>query len=251
MSTIDKALDVLELANSAGEEISLAEIAKAIDCNRPTAYRVCSNLIRRGYLLQKQKRGKYSLGYKFLKYCNSKNIISKIKDASYPSMQALCNETSETINLSILEGDHATNIAIVSSETLLQVVSKNEATLPLHMTATGKILLAYLEDNKREALINSITLTANTEKTISSVKALRQEIEKICSEGVAVDNEEYMLGVRSIAVPVFDDKGGVFAALSLIGPSIRISKSSLLKLAPVLKKYAKNISISLGYTEKV
>ena len=246
MSTIEKALDILETINSSDNELGLADLARLTGGNRPTAYRICAVLVKRGYLNQKQKRGKYSLGYKFMQYCHKNTLVSRIKDTDSPFLQTLCTETSESVNLTILDGIFAKNIAILSAERLLQVVPQIEKTLALHCTATGKILLAFLPEEKKETVIHSIDLSSNTDNTITDIVHLKKELAKVRSEGIAFDNEEYMLGVRSVAAPVRDDMGDVLAAISLIGPSIRMGDARLMQLTAIVKKCALDISRALG-----
>ena len=249
MNAIDKALDILEKINSNEVEISLAELARLTKSNRPTVYRICSTLVKRGYLNQKQKRGKYSLGYKFLQYYNRKNIVTRIKDNSASFLQKLCKDTSENVILAILEDNFATNVVNVLTESLLQVSPKLESKLPLHCTAPGKVLLAYLEKERQEKIIDSMQFTGNTANTIIDAASLKKNIEKIIIEGVAFDNEEYALGIRSIASPIRDETGEVIAAVSLIGPSIRLNKTKLIHFAKLVKQCASSISMSLGYAE--
>ena len=139
--------------------------------------------------------------------------------------------------------------SIVPSHTL-QAVPSDITRYALHCTSIGKLFLAYMPDERREHLISSVGLKLYTDNTITDMARLRKELEIIVRDGVAFDDEEYTVGVRSAAAPIKGDTGIVLAALCYIGPSVRISSVRMKQLAPMVKSYALEISRSLGYKGK-
>jgi DNA-binding IclR family transcriptional regulator len=252
MSTAEKALDVLETILNRNAEVSLAEIAKMTGLNKSTAYRMSNLLVKRGYLNQHKKRGNYTLGPRFFQYWTSSNIFEKLKDNALPYLQALSEEFGESVNMAILEGIKPIGIASVAAERILKVAPSSVGTLPLHCTAMGKILLAYKPNERIENIIKITGLKPYTDHTIIDLSQLMNEINIVRRDGVAFDDEEYTIGVRSIAVPIIGREGKFIAAISLVGPSPRISKPKMMQLAPKVKYYALEISRSLGYNgEKI
>jgi IclR family KDG regulon transcriptional repressor len=154
MSVVEKTLDILEATLRSKDEIGLADLAKLTGLNRTTVHRISSTLVRRGYLYQKGKGGKYSPGLKFLQYSNVNDIASTIKQLALPYLQNLCNEIDESINMSILDGIKPVGIASVAAERILQIAPASLNALPLHCTAIGKILLAHIPDERLDNIIN-------------------------------------------------------------------------------------------------
>jgi DNA-binding IclR family transcriptional regulator len=250
MKVVEKTLDIIEAVLETGDEVGLANLAAMTGLNRTTVHRIISVLVERGYLYQKSKGDKYSLGLKFLQYSNPNKTIASLKETALPYMQNLCDEISETVNMAILDGFEAVGIAVIAAERILRVVPGAVNKYPLHCTAIGKINLAYMSDEKIENFINIMGLPAYTDNTMTDTMQLKKEIKVIRRDGIAFDDEEYSLGIRSAAVPVRDDSGVTLAAVSFVGPTVRISKPKLIQLGSSLKNCASNISLSLGYREE-
>lgn len=251
MSVVKKTLDIIEAVLKTGDEISLADLAKITGVNRTTVHRISAILVERGYLYQKKRGDKYSLGLKFLQYSRQSSAVVGIRDTVLPFLQNLCDETSETVNVAMLNGIEAFTVASIGAEDRVLLVAPNPSNkFPLHCTAMGKILLVSMENKKIKNIIDIIGLNAYTDNTITDADQLIKEIEKIRRNGVAYDDEEYWIGIRSTAAPIMGEGGDVIAGMSVVGPSVRISKSKMIQLAPVVKNCALKISQSLGYTGK-
>jgi DNA-binding IclR family transcriptional regulator len=110
----------------------------------------------------------------------------------------------------------------------------------------GKILLAYLPTEKVDAIVGS-KLNRYTANTITDIDTLKKQLLTIRQRGLAVDNEENEIGVRCIAAPVKDSNGDVIAAISISGPSVRLSTQKLLNLGPSVKDCALKVSREMGY----
>jgi DNA-binding IclR family transcriptional regulator len=247
MSTVGKALDILEVIARNCDGISLSELAEVTKLNRTTVHRILSVLVDRRYIHQQGKKGKYTLGLKFIQYGKLNNTAALIKDKALPYLQRLCNEISETVNIAVLDGVEAVGIAIVASDRILQVVPTLPSKFPLHCTSLGKVLLANLPDDEIDRMIEVIGLASFTENTVTDGDRLKKELKVARREGYAIDNEEYLLWIRSVAAPVRGEDGTVIAAISLVGPTVRIDKARMAQLVPLAKSYALEISRSLGY----
>ena len=247
MSTVGKAIDILEATLKHRDEVGLADLANLTGLNRTTVYRITSILVKRGYLYQRRKGQKYSLGIKFLQYSKITNTAVNIKEQALPHLQKLCNEISETINMAVLDGVEPVSMVIVAADRILSVVPGLVHKFPLHCTALGKVLLASIPDERIENIINIIGLDVLTDNTIIDKTKLKKEIEIIRRDGVAFDDEEYLLGIRSAAAPIKGENGNILAAISFVGPSVRISRVRMRQLSPMVKTCALGISRSLGY----
>lgn len=248
MSTVAKALDIIEAISKHKDGVSLSDLAAQTRLNRTTVYRILSVLASRGYVYQQGKKGKYTFGLSFLQYSDITNAATSIKDKALPYMHNLCNEISETVNMAILDGIDAIGISVIAADRILQVVPSIINKYPLHCTSIGKVLLASMPQEKIDRVINVTRLEAYTDNTITDAARMKAELETIRQDGAAFDDEEYMPGIRSAAAPLKGENGDVLAAISFVGPTVRIGKSRLVQLTPMLKNYALDISFALGYT---
>ena len=254
MQVIEKQLIVLEAIAELKSEngFSVADLVERTGFNSSAIHRICSVLVKRGYLFHKHKRSKYLISQKFLLFSGINKYASGIKEQALPFLERLCKETSETIDLLIFDGTSLFSMVTILPKQFLQAVPDVAYVqpFPLHCTAIGKILLASLSDEKFKKVIADMVLTANTDKTILDKEKLRTEIEVVIRENIAYDIEEFIPGIISIAAPIKNDGDEIIGAISIVGPSIRIDRSKLKRFAPVAKNYAFQISRSLGYKGK-
>jgi len=254
MQVIEKQLIVLEaiaeLKNENG--FSVADLVEKTGFNSSAVHRICSVLVKRGYLFHKHKRSKYLISQKFLLFSGINKYALGIKELALPFLERLCKETSETVDLLIFDGTSLFSMATILPKQFLQAVPDIASVqpFPLHGTAIGKMLLASLSDEKYNKVVADMALTANTENTIQDREKLRAEIEVIRRENIAYDIEEFFTGIMSVAAPIKNDSSEIIGAISIVGPSIRIDRSKLKQFAPVARSYALQISRSLGYKGK-
>jgi DNA-binding IclR family transcriptional regulator len=247
MKTVAKVIDILELFEKQHVELNIAELVEMSGLNTSTVYRICNELTQRGYLARSENRGKYCLGKRFLKYYNSLGEINQLKEAALVFMQELRKEINESIALSILAGSEITDIACVTSNHKLQLISREGEVLPLHCTSAGKIFLAQMDSENLTRIIKLKGLPRRTLNTITNLNMLNKELAVIRKEGISFDNEELETGIRSVAGEINGEDGTVIAALAVIGPSIRLSNQKMQDMIPPIKKYAHEISKCMGY----
>ncbi len=251
MQAIEKQLYILEsiLKLKGKEGFSVADLVHETKLNSSTVHRICSVLVKRGYLYQKHKRGDYLIGQKFLLFSGINRHAAGIKEQALPFLDKLCKETSETVDLILFDGTNLFSMATIFPRQFLQAVpdTENVQPFPLHATAIGKVLLASLSQEEYERMITGRALTAYTRNTITDNKRLRAEIDAIRQENIAYDIEEYIVGIMSIAVPLRETEENNVGAVSIVGPSVRLNKLKLRQFAPLLKDCALKISRSLGY----
>jgi DNA-binding IclR family transcriptional regulator len=135
----------------------------------------------------------------------------------------------------------------VDSPNILKVTWDAEQRFPVHASASGKVFLAFLTNDEREKILRTIKLQPFTKRTIVDAKKSRTELEGVRRRGYAIDDAEREEGVRCIAAPVFNARGRVIAAVSISGPTLRLSLAKLEALADSLRETAAAISTSLGF----
>ena len=245
MSTLEKALDLLEIILHNKKEISIIDLAKSAGLSTSTTHRILSILVERGYIYQKHKGAKYSLGYKFLLYDQISDIeynFVNIKQEATPFLEELSEETDETIVLAIFDGREPVDIMAIVPDTILKASTGIGTKSPLHCTAVGKMFLACMPDENMNKILNAYKLIPYTENTIIDIDRLKIELNKAKEEGVAYDNEEYIVGLRSAAAPIILDTGEVIACIYFFGPTPRVSLQKMKQIGSLVKSCALEIS---------
>jgi IclR family KDG regulon transcriptional repressor len=250
MSTVEKVLDIFEAILNNKGEIALVDLAKVTGQSLSTTHRLCSALVKRRYLYQQRDRGKYSLGYKFLLFDDIANASGNIKTEAMPFLKDLSDKISETVILSVFDGVEPLDIATVVPDLVLKAVPGLTPMSPFHCTAVGKVFLAHMPNDMIEKILSILELTAYTELTITDVNQLKSELKTIVKEGIAYDDEEFLVGLRSAAAPVRGENGEIFACVSYLAPSTRVSSLKMKQFTPLVKACALSVSRTLGYKDK-
>lgn len=250
MKSIHKVFDVLEVfIDFDGDEIRLSELAKAAGLDKSTVNRIVSVLVERGYLSQKEKWGKYSLGTKFLNFSGAIKRRMKIRDIAIPYLVDLHKEVDESVILATWDGKRAFYREVIDSEHPLRIMPDDRSEVPLYCTGIGKIILAHKTAEELEQYFRGRELLPITDNTILDAKILVKQLQKVSRENVAYDDEECFRGARNVASGVKDAEGNIVACVGVFAPSVRLPRSKMKKIAPYVKKCADSISSSLGYQE--
>jgi DNA-binding IclR family transcriptional regulator len=243
---LDKGLTLLELIENETYPVTLHTLWKKLGWDKATILRMCNTLENRGYLRRDPNTKQYSLGFKIFGLYESivKNI--DIPRVVNPYLKQLSGETGESAHLafifekSVVFMDKV--LGLNDSPINVQIGGRE----PLHCTALGKAFLAFtLPEEDREAGIEEyieMPLPRYTRNTIVRIADLARDLEKIRERGFAVDNEEYIEGVRCIASPLLDNTGKPTAVIGLSAPSERVPPLREKEYGLKLKKHAKEIS---------
>lgn len=245
--TVEKVLSILEVCLNQEGEIGLSELANLSRLNISTVHRITSILVNRGYLKQRQRRGQYSLGLKFLEFSSAIKSTMKIREVALPFLEKLNKVVGESVNLAILDSNKAVYIEHIESGQNLRIFTQVGNRVPLHCTGVGKVLLAHMREEEIDFCLSK-RLTSYTDSTITDLSELKKELLITKREGVATDAGELELGVRCVASPLKDWNGNVVAAVSVSGPSARLSDERVKELGPLVKSCGLEISRAMGYT---
>jgi IclR family KDG regulon transcriptional repressor len=254
MKSLLKALDVLELFWLHYDKLSLSEMASLSHHSKASIFRIVSTLVKRGYLQQEKKRGKYSLGNVFLEFSGIIKGNAEIRDVAISYIIELSHFVKESVIIAIWDGKNS-----VITETFhqtsystgpLKIIPEEGTTIPLYCTSLGKIILANMSDEECARYFNSVRLEKRTPNSIVDVSILKAQFPDIKSENISYDDEEYVLGVRSVASGIRDEHKNIVGAICSIVPSVHLSRDSLKKMAPTVRSFAMRISIALGYRGK-
>jgi IclR family KDG regulon transcriptional repressor len=249
LKSLQKALDILESFSVDRRELGVSELSKILGINTTSVFRILNTLKSRGYLEQTRAKGKYRLGTKVFELVYVYQSQFGLIEAATPNMEKLGRITNETINLAILSNDRKdiVYIAEIDSNEVLKTDVRIGTRLPAHCTGLGKAMLSRLSEDEFERIFSGkgplITLT---EKSISRLEDLEKDLRKIREKGYAMDDEEFKIGVRCIAAPIVDLSDRAVAAISIMGPAVRLSPEGIEKYIDALLETAQRISRSIG-----
>ena len=246
MTSLDKALSILELVIDQGRDLSITEISQKLGMMKGTVHRVLSTLTARKFIRQNSKTKMYGLGVRTLEIGIDSKRERFLRIAMAPFLMELYETCGETVNAAVWEYNAIRYIYRLESEKLLRISTTAGTRFPGYCAATGKILLSYFsnEDIRQIYSLNN-SLKKYTQNTITSVDELIQEIEKVRVRKVAFDDEEALVGVYCVAAPVLNSKGECVAAISISAPKNRVTANKGETLVKLVSETARRISSSL------
>jgi IclR family transcriptional regulator, pca regulon regulatory protein len=249
--SLERGLAILGCFTPARPVLGIADIADDLGMSRSTTHRYVITLVALGYLEQGASR-KYRLGLRVTDLGMSALNSTGLREHSHPYLEELRQRSSYTANLAVLDGaeilyvDRARSFRRGQSKIDLDLHPGSR--LPAYCTAMGKLLLANLPEEEQRELLASMKLTKHGPNTITSKKALRDELDQVREESFAVNDQEMAAELHSIAAPVRDEAREVVAAINLAAHSSMISLEELVDaLGPHLVSTADRISARLGY----
>lgn len=233
---LDRAFELLELMAAAGGEISLSELSQQSGLPIPSTHRTVRSMVMQGYARQlKSKR--YALGPRLIRLGDAASRI--LGSCASPHLNDLVEQTGETASMAILDGAGATIISQVPSRYSMRAFIEVGRTTPLHCTSIGKALMTCLKPSQLRQLIARTGMTRYTDRTIVDLEVLLAQVEEVRNRGYALEDSEFEVGLRSVAVPLPD--APVPIALSISGPDSRLTENLIAKILPELQSAAGEI----------
>lgn len=250
VQSVDRALSILELLSDYEQGLGVTEISKITKLHKSTVYRLLSTLIYKGFVLQDPATNKYKISLKLYELGIKKLKDIDILKASEIYLRKLMKEVNEVVHLVVRDNYDIVYIDKVEADNTIRMASTIGKRSPMYCTSVGKVMLAYLSDNEVKKVWENSKIEEYTVNTIIDFDKFEQELFNIKKNGYAVDDEENELGVRCVGAPIFNHNGTIEGAISVSGPTMRITKDKIDEIAVKVKKYASLISKELGFIEK-
>lgn len=244
VQSVDRALVILELLARNGE-VGVTQLAADLGVHKSTASRLVAVLEQHDLVEQVRERGKYRLGFGVIRLAGATTARLDLPRASQPVCDELAAELGETVNVAVLDGDDAVNVCQASGRASVASVNWVGRRTPLHATSSGKVLLAYLAPAVLQRALSG-PLEAVTEATLTDPAELRRDLDHVRQVGWARCEEALELGLNAVAAPIRGPSGEVIAALSVAGPSYRITPEAVPGLGATLIRAADRVSERLG-----
>ncbi|MGZ4231353.1 MAG: IclR family transcriptional regulator [Solirubrobacteraceae bacterium] len=246
MRSAERVAAVLELLRHSPQPLRHIDVARAIGLPKSSTSNLLDTLADVG-LVAHDERG-YSLGVKLIELGAAAAERFDIRGIAQPALRELSELGIGTSNLAILQGHDVLYIEKVNNpEHVIQIATRVGSTVPGHMTALGKVLVAALQPDERQRWLREHTYTAMTPYTITSASAFQRALNFASQHGYALDNEEQNPRTVCVAAPVRDHTGATVAAISLTCLSVDVPAGREPQIAAVIKG-AKQVSELLGNT---
>lgn len=240
ISSLEKGLRVLETLAEQGA-LRVSQVAAQLGYNRAGAHRFLSTFKDLGYV-QKNNAGQYELTFKILELSTKLASRFEIRKSASSFMRQLSAAYHETINLGFLDQQDVIHLDKIDSPELLRPDPEIGSRAPAHRTALGKAILAFLPQNELSIFLGQANWDSGPPNACSNPNGLLAQIQTIQGRGYAIDDEELCIGLRCVAVPIFDHHYFPRYAISISGPSSRMTFQCMQQMSQDLLQVGKNLS---------
>lgn len=238
--SLEKAFFVIETM-ATRKNWELKELSLACSMPKGTLQRILRTFEDLGYVRQLERGGAYGLTFKFSKLGRQIVSQSNIVSLMHPVMLKLRNAVNETVNLGTLSGTEVVIIHQNNSSHALQMDSIVGSSFPAYLSASGKVLLAFLAEEELRRFIKELRRN-NGGIDSDKINWLYEEIDSIREKGISFDFEELFKGIRCVAAPIFDHSGHIVASISCSVPTVRLDRNVSRKLLQEIPKAAADAS---------
>jgi IclR family acetate operon transcriptional repressor len=242
---LSRGLALLEALAATEGGATLTAVAERLALPAPTAHRLLATLEQAGYV-QQGPGGEWLVGVRAFRvgsaFLDHRNLVVQ----AYPHLKRLMEQSGETTNLAVIDDGEAVFVEQVQCRELMRMSTKLGARAPLHASGVGKAMLAAMPDDAVSAALAKRGLVQHTVRTVTSRERLARELETTRGRGYAIDDEEHADGLRCVAAPIWDENGEAWAAISLAGPTSRITPARVDGLGELVRRIADDITAALG-----
>ena len=247
IQSVERALHILDLFNEQSTELKITEISQLMGLSKSTLHSILKTLQLHGYIDQNPENGKYRLGMKLVERGHFVVGSMDIRQKAKSWLTELSLKTGQTTHLGVLDGNEGVYIEKIEGKQAAIAYSRIGRRLPVHATAIGKVLIAWLGDAELAAVLQNYEYSIYTPATLSTREALLDVLAQTRELGYAIDDEENEQGVRCVSVPVWNHELRVIAALSLSTLKSRVDDNELAGYLKLLEEAGQHLSAEVGY----
>ena len=245
IQSIDRAAAILRLLASGPRRLGVSELAERLGLARPTVHGLLQTLLANGFVEQDRNSDKYQLGPGLLQLGYSYLDLNELRSRSIVHADRLATRTGTAVRVGVRHGDSAVVIHHVFRPAATFQVPEVGLQLPLHASAVGKAILAFLDAGDLRDFLSE-PLGKLTKRTPTAA-ALRGELRTIREQALATERDEAVLGESSVAAPIFDHQGHAVGAIGIVDATEVVFPRGLGRgLAAAVQEAARGISRELG-----
>jgi len=242
--SVKKAFRILQTISDSKDGFGISEISKQLKIGKSTVHGIAAALEELGLLVRDPLHKKYQMGYSLLELSHKFYRKMELRDIARVPMEKLMDEIGETVFLGILNGDHVTILDVVESHNEMKITAPPGTRLRLLAGAIGKVFLGQFEEEKAKGILRKMGLKKYTSKSIVVAKKYIKEVEEAKKKGCAVDDEEYLPGVRAVAAPL-QTASFPPAAIWVVGFTSSFTDQKMEEVILEIRKTAQEIDRSL------
>jgi DNA-binding IclR family transcriptional regulator len=242
-----RALSILNSFSKDTVELSLTDISKSLSLPKGTVHRLLSCLKYCDFIGQDETNLKYRLGWRLFELGACVDPLNLLKKKARPYLEELSEKSKEAVHIATLKEGDIFYVDKVMGNYKMTMITHIGLRLPAHVGGLGKSLLAFLSEEKLNKIIDSKELKKFTKNTLTDPNELKKALKKVKENGFAIDNEEVEIGLTCVGVPIRDLTGKVIAAISISGPTIRMSKDMMQQYTKMALETGGKISCALGF----
>jgi len=244
--TVKKAFQILNLVARRDNRLTISDLSRELGISKSTVCGITQALEGTGAVVRDDKTKRYSLGLTLFELGRKAYARIDLRDVARPVIEELMRSTRQSVFLGMRSGDHVSIVDIMESTQDLKITAHVGARLPLLVGATGKVFMAYMADHGAAQLIRTMQLRRDTERSITDPDRYMEEIRQVRACGYALDDEEYLQGVRAVAVPIHAP-GRQLSAIWVVGFTQSMKREDMKTIAIKTKEAAAAISQKLDH----
>lgn len=235
-------LMILEEVVRLGVAVKPTDLIESMGLPKPTIHRLLQTAEAEGFLQRDLDGRTYGPGDRLRSLAVNTMSSERIRTARLAIMKGVAEKIGETCNLATPDREGMTYLDRVETEWPLRIQLPRGTQVPFHCTASGKLYLSSLRSSTLTGVLTAKPLDRHTEHTITVPEKLRDELDKTRERGYSIDDEEFMIGMVAVGVPILDPQGRLLATLSAHAPVMRCSIAQIIEFVGPLKEAATKLS---------
>lgn len=246
--SVQKAFTILEVI-AQKKNMGVSELSRYLGWHKSTVFGILSTLEQIGYVVKDPHTSRYSLSLKLFSLSSEAIQDLDLYQIVHPYLKQLTEKNGETTHFVLPDKYEVIYVDKVESSGSIRICTQIGKRMPYYCTGVGKAILAFQPEEEIKKILSYSRLVSYTQNTITDYNALLRECEQIRKDGYALDREEVEDGLFCVAVPILSESGEAIAAMSMAGPTIRMTQERLPGLIEDLMHSSAEISRCIGYTK--
>ena len=246
LQAIDRAVALLDLLGRSDVPLGLTDVSRLLGMHKSTAQRFL-RVLEGHHLVSCRTDGRYHLGLHLRDLGDRALEQFDIRDRAMPYFRVLVDDIKEIGHLCVMRRNTIVYLDKISPVRSVCQTSRVGLTNPIYCTAVGKAMLAFSSPEERDAILSTLTFQRITKNTHTNQGSLVKDLHMVRSRGYALDDEEIEDGVRCVGAPILNSEGRAIAAISISGPTFRMTRTKVPVIAKKVIECCDQITRSLGY----
>ncbi len=246
VTSVERALSILELLASKHQGLSAADISRYARLPKSSTTYLLRTLVSRGYVRRDSETGQHTLGIRVLSLGGQAMQGMALREIAMPHLRNLVERTRLGAHLAILDHWDAVYVERIESPGFIKMDIWNGRRVAPQATAVGKALICHLERHEVQEIAARHQISQASSKTILTIPRLMDDLSAARQRGYAIDDEEHAVGVRCVAAPVFAGSGEVVAAIGVSGTVSQMNDDYLPAVGNIVRTAALKFSAQLG-----